>query len=79
MSKPQMPVPQVSKPVVNNIKELSSEGGEIEVVANREGFYDCRRINEGDVFLISSMDKLGSWMTLTDSKLEAQRQAKRGK
>lgn len=46
----------------------------IEVVALRAGFFGSMRRAEGDKFMISSMDQLGSWMKLADPKAEKARQ-----
>lgn len=48
---------------------IKSESG-IEVIALREGFFQNARKNEGDKFIVPSVDKLGSWMKCTDSGAE---------
>lgn len=42
----------------------------IEVVALREGFFNSRRIKEGQVFMVSSESKLGSWMKCTNPEAQ---------
>lgn len=79
MSKNEMPVPQSTKAAATLKDDEavfdSSEG--IEVVALRDGFFNNFRIKEGDTFYIPSMVQLGSWMRMTNSKLEAARKAKK--
>lgn len=88
---PEMPalppiVPPVKSPVAGGIPAnrvapnasqtvVVEKQGDIEVVALQPGFHGQVRKNEGDVFSISSMKQLGSWMALKDPKLEAARRA----
>jgi hypothetical protein len=78
MSKAGMPLPQVSNEPAEvkqpEPKEMKVSG--VQVVAMREGFFDQKRIKEGDVFMIGNMNQLGSWMKITDAKLEAERRKK---
>lgn len=59
---------EVSVPKV----EVKQKG--IEVVALRAGFYKGSRRVQGDKFVVSSLDKVGTWMKCVDEKLEVEHQ-----
>lgn len=40
----------------------------IQVIANKLGFYESRRIYQGEAFKIPDGQKLGSWMDLVEEK-----------
>lgn len=46
----------------------------VEVVAIRAGFINNHRKKEGDVFMVPSMSKVGTWMRCTDPALEKEHQ-----
>jgi hypothetical protein len=45
----------------------------IEVVATRKGFYNQRRIKEGDEFKIRSEEEFGEWFKCKDAQFEKKR------
>lgn len=45
----------------------------IEVIAERKGFYGQQRIAKGQTFSVSSFDALGEWMICVDPELEKKR------
>ena len=57
----------------NNSFELSKPKGEILVVATSRGFYDNRRISEGQKLTVRSFESLGQWMKCVDPRVELER------
>jgi hypothetical protein len=57
--------------VVSTFSVTISKG--IEVVATRKGFYNQRRISEGEKFIVKKKENLGEWMKCVDPALERER------
>lgn len=57
-------------PESSSVKTVAKHDSGIEVIAIRAGFFQNSRKNEGDRFIVPSMDKVGSWMKCTDSGAE---------
>lgn len=57
----------------STVKVKPSVSG-VEVVAVRDGFYRNSRKKAGDLFMISNLDKAGSWMKCLDPKVEKMHQ-----
>ena len=63
--------PESSNSSSISIPKFSSKG--IEVVATRKGFYNQRRISEGEKFIVKKKENLGEWMKCVDPALERER------
>lgn len=53
------------------VPEVPKRG--IEVVASMKGFYNNRRIREGQKFFVKNFEDLGAWMICEDKALERKR------
>lgn len=66
------------KPIIESLEQKSVSNmvapkipkNGFEVVALRKGFYNQRRLEEGDKFLVKSFEELGEWMKCTDPDLQ---------
>ena len=66
--------PDFSPQMPESMRMVPVEVKGIKVVALRAGFYKNARKIEGDVFMVSEMSKVGSWMRCEDPKMEAEHQ-----
>ena len=57
----------------NQVKAQPVPKEGIEVVADRKGFYNGHRYNEGDSFVIRHPDEFGEWMKCVDLSWEKKR------
>ena len=69
--KPEYITPEKNNDSVVNIPKFPKNG--IKVVATRKGFYNQKRISEGEEFVIKCKEHLGEWMQCTDKALERER------
>ncbi len=62
-------------PLPSNAVEVKAPTEGIEVRAVRVGMYQQQRKVEGDTFLVSKFEQLGSWMKCSDPEMEKKRLA----
>lgn len=68
--KPKIIDPSKNDSVIE-VTKMRSSG--IEVIANRKGFYNQRRLVTGDKFKVKNFEALGEWMNCVDPVIEKQR------
>ena len=69
--KPEYITPDTNNNSVVNVPKFPTKG--IEVVAMRKGFYNQKRISEGEKFICKKKEDLGTWMKCLDFDLERER------
>lgn len=63
----------IDKDISTQLNVPSAPKKGIEVVAQMKGFYNQKRYNQGDSFLIKSEEQFGSWMKCVDPAFEKKR------
>lgn len=71
---PETPNVEAQPEVAPQPEQPKKEAKGIQVIAIKDGMWKQVRRSKGDQFVIPSIEKLGSWMILADSKAEAIRQ-----